>query len=362
MIRKPIILILTSRDEKGNVSKNIKDAIQKVGTHNAVIVSDEKYGAVKKLSSFDMLMDSGQEYAYLRETKDKGVVKDLLKVKKFSKRITRIINLLKRYRPEYVLCLTPYAHHSMIEAKKRAKLHIPVINVLSTFTIPKTNIDESTNIVIVENSDIKQDLVRIGIRSKDVMVMGLPFDMKKLSTEELVNQKQELGLPKSKTVLLNFSSNKILEEVFDLMLDQGGIVNLAVFCEDAKLRVSLAQRASKCQGMTVIFVQTKDLIDNYLSVCDMAITEYDPSIIYKCFHIGVPSVVLDGGEQSKKDIQYLSNNGLLLRAKEPIETVGLMYQILDSSEGKEIASAGEKWVEMSSIENIAQFLTSYIVV
>ncbi|MCQ2409189.1 MAG: hypothetical protein MJ068_01435 [Clostridia bacterium] len=362
MFRKPIILILTSRDETGNESRRLKEAIQKIGTHNAVIISDERFGKATKSSTLDRLMDSGQEYQYLLETKDKSVVKDLFKISKFSKRITRIVNLLKRFRPEYVLCLTPYSHHAMIEAKKRAKLHIPVIYLMNTFTAPKMSLDDSTNVIIVENPDIKQELVRTGLRSKDIMTMGLPYEMTKLSEEEKTNEKKELGLPDSKTVFINFKDKKILEEIFSLMLDQGGIVNLAVYCDDAKLRMQLAARANKVEGMTALFIQSQDIVDQYLRVCDLAITRYDQSVIYKNFHLGIPSIVLDGGEQSKKDIQYLMNQGLLLRAKEPIDTVALLYKVIHTEEGSQIAKAGEKWVEMSSTDNIAQFLASYIVV
>lgn len=362
MFRKPIILILTSRDETGNESRRLKEAIQKIGTHNAVVISDDKFGKVSKSSTLDKLMDSGQEYQYLLETKDKSVVKDLFKINKFSKRITRIVNLLKRFRPEYVLCLTPYSHHSMIEAKKKAKLHIPVIYLMNTFTAPKISFDDSTNVLIVENQDIKQELVRTGLRSKDIMTMGLPYEMKKLSAEEKATEKQELGLPEAKTVFINFRDKKVLSEIFDLMIDQGGIVNLAVYCDDPKLRVQLAAKANKVQGMTTLFIQNPEHIDQYQKVCDLAITRYDQSVIYKNFHLGIPSIVLDGGEQSKKDIQYLMNQGLLLRAKEPIDTVALLYKVIHTEEGAQIAKAGEKWVEMSSTDNIAQFLASYIVV
>ena len=42
MHRKPIILILTSRDERAGLSKNLADSIKKIGTHNVVVISDDK--------------------------------------------------------------------------------------------------------------------------------------------------------------------------------------------------------------------------------------------------------------------------------------------------------------------------------
>ena len=41
-------------------------------------MSDDKYGSATKLSALDKIMDSGGEYQYLLERKDKGVIKALV--------------------------------------------------------------------------------------------------------------------------------------------------------------------------------------------------------------------------------------------------------------------------------------------
>ena len=55
MYRKRIILILTSRDEPDNVSQKLAEAIRKIGTHNVVVMSDDRYGSATKLSALDRL-------------------------------------------------------------------------------------------------------------------------------------------------------------------------------------------------------------------------------------------------------------------------------------------------------------------
>ena len=127
MFRKRIILILTSRDESDGISQKIAEAIRKIGTHNVVVMSDDKYGSATKLSALDRLMDSGSEYQYLLEKKDKGVIRDMFKFKTLSKRVNRINNMIKRFHPEYILCVTPYAHHCAVEAKRRARFGTQII-------------------------------------------------------------------------------------------------------------------------------------------------------------------------------------------------------------------------------------------
>ena len=370
MNRKPIILILTSRDESGMLSKVIADGIKKTGSHNAVVFSDDKYGSVKRTSTLDRIIDTGSEYQYLRASRDKGVLKDTFKLRPLSKRVNRIKNLIKRFHPECILCVTPYAHHAAVEAKRRVKFDTKIICLLSTFTLGKRVMDDETSAFIVENPDIKAELVREGIRSKDIMSMGLPYEIAKKTPEEISSAKEDLGLLKSKTVLLNMdggfrknSQNKSrLQELFEFMLDQGNIINLVVVCKDQRLRQDLNAMAVRVANMKVVFVPSEEKIDEYISVCDAAITRYDVSVLYKCFKLGIPSVVVENGERESREVAYLVSRGLCLPAKENIDVVGQMYKLLQTDAAENIIKNGEEWVEMKSLDNICNYLVSFIAV
>lgn len=362
MYRKRIILILTSRDEPDGVSERLAEAIRKIGTHNVVVMSDDKYGSATKLSALDKIMDSGGEYQYLLERKDKGVIKDKFKFKTLSKRVNRINNLIKRFHPEYILCVTPYAHHCAIEAKRRARFNTQIIYMMQTFTLSKRVHDDATNVYIVENVDIKSDLVRNGIKSKDIMVMGLPYDIECLHPDQITLKKRELGLPKVKTVYVNVHDKKELLDVFSLLLDQGEIANLVVSCHDVKTLETLSSMAVKVPSMKVVFIQNADQTDECMQVCDVAITQYDVATLYKCFKLGMPSIVLSKNEHEQADISYLVGHGLCLKAKDNLDMVALLYKLLQTDTGIKISDEGKKWVEYSSIDNIANFLSAYIAV
>lgn len=362
MYRKRIILILTSKDEYDGISQKIADEIRKIGSHNVVVMSDDRYGSAGKMSALDKLMEKGDEYQYLLEKKDKSALKSMFKFKPLSKRVNRINNLIKRFHPEYILCVTPYAHHSAIEAKRRAKFDTQIIYMLQTFTLHKRVHDSATSVFIVENADVKADLVREGVKSKDIMVMGMPFEAEGMMPDEITLKKRELGLPKVKTVYVNVQDAKRLERVFALLLDQGEIANFAVVCKDEKLLSSLSQKAVKSPGTKVLFLRNNEEAAEALPICDVAITDYNPSIIYKCFKLGVPSVLLSGGEHEQADIDYLTMHELCLNARTELEVVGLLYKLLQTDTATKIYFNGKKWVEFNSIENIANFLVTYIAV
>ncbi len=362
MFRKRIILILTSRDEIDGESQKIAEAIRKIGTHNVVVFSDDRYGSATKLSALDRLMDSGSEYQYLLERKDKNLLKAKLKPKTLSKRVNRINNLIKRFHPEYILCVTPYAHHCATEAKKRARFDTQIIYMVQSFTLSKRAHDATTSVYIVENADVKADLVRNGIHSKNVMVMGMPFEITPKLPDEITLKKRELGLPRVKTVYVNVQDKKKLENVFSLLLDQGEIANLVVYCQDAKALQALSSMSVKVPRMKIIFLQNAQEIDDCISVCDIAITQYDVATLYKCFKLGIPPIVLSANEHEQADVSYLVNHGLCLTAKEDIEIVALLYKLLQTDMAIYISKNELAWVESSSLENIAGFLSAYIAV
>ncbi len=362
MVKKPIILIMTSRDESGAASQQLAAKIREQGTHNVVIISDEKYGSAAKLSALDKLMDTGQEYQYLLARKDRGVLKDKLKVRKFSKRVNRINNMLKRFRPEYILCMTPYAHHCAAEAKRKARFSAKIIYFMQSFTVPKRDLYDETDVYIVENSDVKQQLVRLGVHSKDIMTMGLPYDVPRLKKEEIASAKQEFGLPRGKTVYVDISSGKELQSVFALLMDQGDIASYVVNCANAKLRQTLNDMKLDVQNVTVLFVPSADKADEYLSVCDIAVIDYNVSVIYKCFRLGVPSIIYSKDEHVAQDVGYLTEHNLVLKAKEDINVVGLLYKLIQTPLADEMSKNGLKWVEANKLEDIANFLVTYIAV
>jgi UDP-N-acetylglucosamine:LPS N-acetylglucosamine transferase len=194
------------------------------------------------------------------------------------------------------------------------------------------------------------------------MTLGLPYMAQKPSAQDAAALKQEYGLPRSKTVFVNVRGKKKLEETLSLLLDQGDIINLVVYAEDADDVAALRAKAAAAQGTTVVFVTKRELYDDYLKISDIVVTRFDVPTIYKCMQLGVPAVTLAEGETEsvKAEISYLVENGLVLRAKENIEVVALLYKLMQPDAGAAVRQAGEKWTENASLDNLAEFFSSYI--
>ncbi|MBO5777827.1 MAG: hypothetical protein J6R34_05205 [Clostridia bacterium] len=356
MQRKPIILILTSRDEKANISQQLAQSIRKVGTHNVVIIGDDKYGSAQKITKLDRLLNLKEEYQQVLAEKAK-------KKKVGGKRRgrdTRIANAIKRYRPELVLAVTPYAYYVLTEAKKKTGFESSIFYIMPYFVLDKQTYDEVDTTFIVENQDVKSALVGQGVPSKRVLTMGLPYEIDKKTPIEVSAMKQELGLPKTLSIFLNAGKKDGVNELFRLLLDQGNVINTVVYAGDNKLSAELRVLADSYKANNVVISQKAEQFDEYLTACDVVVTKHDIATIYKAFKLGKPVIVLSNGEHANREIEYLVHHGLVMHARENIEIVGLMYRLIETGVAATYVRAGEKWVESADIENITNYLVSYM--
>lgn len=337
MQKKPIILILTSHDDTVGAADNIASAVRAVGTHNVVVISDDKYGADSAPSGKRSLVLPG---------------------KQAKSRAAKICNAVKRYRPEFVLTVTPYAYSSTVDAKKRTGFDADIFYFMPYFTVDKAYDD--TGVFIVENADMKAQLVAYGVPSKHVMTMGLPFDIAKKTPLEIAAAKQELGLPRSATVFLNAGQKDGASELFSLLLDQGDVINVVVYCSDQKIVAQLRAKADLVRATNVVILQNAEQFDAYLSASDAVVTCFDRSVIYKCFKLGKPVITFGRGEQVEKELDYLVERGLILRSRDNIDVVALVYRLMQTGVAASYVTAAEKWVELCSLENVANYLASYM--
>ena len=190
--------------------------------------------------------------------------------------------------------------------------------------------------------------------------MGLPYEIDKKTPIEISAMKQELGLPKTLSIFLNAGKKNGVNELFRLLLDQGNVINTVVYAGDNKLSAELRVLADSYKANNVVISQKAEQFDEYLTACDVVVTKHDIATIYKAFKLGKPVIVLSTGEHSNREIEYLVHHGLVMHARENIEIVGLMYRLIETGVAATYVRAGEKWVESADIENITNYLVSYM--
>lgn len=357
MKRKPVVLILTSTDERGGAAGNLAAAIRADGIHNVVVLDERKYGAAPFLPG-----KKGREISFLLEKRrlDAALAAAGLRGKRKGRargRNRRIANAVKRYAPEYVLTVTPYAQAAFSEAKRKRGFEAKSVHCVISFVLPSVNVAAyAADVYLVENAEMKEALAAKGIPSGHIAVTGLPFDADEVTPIEREAGKQELGLPRTPTVFVN-AEGRDAEEILGLVVDQGDIVNVACFADDVSLLGALRKRADEAETRSnVVIVTRKDMFDDYLKMSDIVVTRYEPSVIYRCFKAGKPVIAFGGGGAAERDLAYLDSRKLVMRARSDIDVVALIYKFMQTDTASEYVENGLGRTRMFSIGNTAGFL------
>lgn len=366
MQRKPVILIVTSADEYGCISQVVAEAVRKEGTHNVVVLDESRYAsrfANTRIGGF--LIRAAQPVFRLAGKARAAVALRLKKTPSESKRVSgrnrRLFNAVKRYAPEFALTVTPYALAVMSEARRKTGFETQIVHLADAFSPALEDFDvSSADAYIVENSDLKDELVSKGVPARHVMVMGLPFGTEKVSDEECAAAKKKMGLPETPTVFVNATAKDGACEIMSLLLDQGKIVNEVFYAEDTSLMSSLRSRSDSATGRgNVAIVSRKEQFEEFLRVSDFVITRYDPSVIYKCFRLGKPVIAFAADKKGEEDLAYLEEQKSVMFARKHIDIVTCVYELLHKTVSEQYAAKGKAATEMYSAENLASYLTSF---
>lgn len=366
MQRKPVVLILTSSREYGNAAENVAAVIRALGTHNAVVLGEDKYGVGVSLGKAGAFLSERDEHGLPvgERVSSKGSVRGrgFRRGPLAARRNTRIANAVKRYAPDLVLTLTPYAQAAFSEAKRRKNFSVPGVHVVTSFVLPNANFTaDAADAYIVENADVKAALVKRGIPPRSVMIMGLPYDSRRITPIEMEDGKQELGLPRTPTVFVNADGKKDAVELLGLLVDQGNIINVACCAADIKRLAALRAKADGAETRSnVAIVTRRELFDEYMLMSDIVVTRYDPSLIYKCFKAGKPVVAYGKTSEERKNLEYLAERKLIMLAHSDIDVVALIYKLMQTDTAAEFVANGLERTEMSTLENTVGYLTSFV--
>lgn len=237
---------------------------------------------------------------------------------KLSGSARKIYNAVLRFAPDVIVVTTPRLMHETIIAKKRTRFKYPVIGLSEKFTFDKAFYNMSADGYIVENVDMKNQLTAMGYSSGRVHVMGFPIEENVPDVDYVFKLKEHLGLNLNPTVYLSGGAigSKELMPVFELLLDQGDIINLIVNCgKNENLYSAMLRETERRNSQNVkLYLNVDEGAEDTLLASDCLITIYDGSLIYRAFLLGIPVVAFapDTGAENPTLNTLWKNNSCTL--------------------------------------------------
>ncbi len=352
--KMPYILIVTSKDEKGIVSNEIKSYFDNTKTHYVVVMDENNYGKkVKWLGGLNKIVNK------LPSIKDLHKKCNFDKKKKAKGYSRRISNAIKRFNPIAVVCPSTYGLLLTVASAIDNEFDTPIISICGDFTLDKYIVTSKVDKYIVENEQLKAELLTKGVPSGDVYPLGIPLKIERLDAESKTALKDKLGLKDVPTVFVYMNEGKENLEALDMLFDQGDIINIIAYVDNKKLQNKIRKRieAKSCDNVQVF--DKLALYNDYLSVSDILITNYDAMTVGKAFMASKAVIAFapkDGVQKS--DVEYLSENKLIAYAKTTQDVIVKLYDLLQTDLNVELVTNIRNRIREGQLEDVCKFIAS----
>ena len=324
--KKKMILILTSEDQSLEVALNLKTLLQ-TAENRVIIISDKQYRSKFEYCYIGNKIHRGKYYS-----KEISFIEKKKLLKFFMHRtIKRIANAIYRYEPDLIITLTPFAHYIAIRAKQDFKNEVTIVDYIFRFILEdRIYNDFVTDKFVVENSSMREQLIKMGVKNKNIANLGFPFKLNKLSNEEIEDiKKKDQG--KKFNIVINTHNNKFLDSLY---------------------------RKVAGMNLNVIFTADRSEFDTYLSFANFLVTDFNVVNIYKAFSVDVPIIAVGHENDDINNLKQLEESGLVLLATENTKVISYLYDMFQTDIKEKLIKNVTEKMQYISEENIRSYLLS----
>lgn len=254
-------------------------------------------------------------------------------------RYRQLHNVLARFTPDIVVCTTPKLLRDVIKIKHKGQFAgMSVAGLMTDYTLDKRFINHKVNYYFVQNQDVKDRLVTLGIDEKKVNVVGTVLPKASTTVHNREQVLAEIGikndLPNIVLVGGRYGGDT-LKNAFTGVVNVGLKANIIVLVngnEGLMKYCTMVARAKKVQEQVYLIEEIDDFSKMY-DVADVMVAEPTAYITYEALYHGV-KLVLCKGESKLEDrnLDYLVSNGVGLLGRKNYELKENINKCLNDNE------------------------------
>lgn len=207
------------------------------------------------------------------------------------------LNYIKEFKPDFIVCTYPTVSSILAQLRLEQLLQVPVITVITDYTVHSHWIHQGVDAYIVACKDVKERLESWGIKAQRVHVTGIPVSPKfegKMDRGHLITK---LGLKSDLPTFLvmggSYGVLKSAKRICKKLADSLVPVQVIIVCgKNKKLYLSLEEVIAQGRN-PVIRLDFVDNVEELMTVSDLiitkaggltvseALTKHLPLVIYK---------------------------------------------------------------------------------
>ncbi len=259
----------------------------------------------------------------------------------------KLVPMIQDFRPDIIVTTHAFASELICALKTKEDLHIPVVNILTDFSVHKTYINKGVDAYIMSSDEMVNQMLLRGVERDVLHSFGIPIKTNFLKSIDRKTALEEEDLdPELPTVLIMAGSfgvtdilkiyhkivksdadfqiivitgkNEKLYETFERYLSKIDINN--TLYELQQLYPSMNQRSSirhsrsrKPTKPTKLLYFT-DQVEKYMQMSDLIVTKPGGLTVSESIATGLPMAIfkaIPGQEEQNAD--YLVRNGMAVR-------------------------------------------------
>ncbi|MDD5772860.1 MAG: glycosyltransferase [bacterium] len=248
----------------------------------------------------------------------------------------RFYFLIKKFKPSVIVCTQAIPCGIVASLKKRGKIDIPLVAVMTDFVAHIYWIYKEVDIYFVATEDMKVKLIEHGINESRIIISGIPIDhdFNNLNNKQEVLKKEKLS-DKIKIILLMGGSRgigKLEEIVSELHKIDVPYQIIAVAGNNKKLRKRLDLIKVNSGNHLKVYGYVEHL-NEIMDISDLIITKPGGLTSSEALVKGLPMVIVNpipGQEESNS--RFLVKNGAAVRVDDINELGGTVKMLFNDPE------------------------------
>lgn len=256
----------------------------------------------------------------------------------WKSKLYRVDNVIARFDPSVILCLTPKSHKRVLIARARMKKNFPVFALMTDYCLNRNFLQANTDGYLVQNGILAQAMLNKGIEENKIHVVGTPVETAKLRMCDVDPIKHTFGLDNGLPVVTLIGGrygSDILKKCFAVLCEYCDKLNLLVLTDGSVGMNSYITNICKGKKIesNVVLVDRVEDIANVYSVTDILVTAPTAAVTAEAVCRRLPFVLLkDMNAIEKGNLDYLTTHGYGLRGCTPDEIVSSVLNLLNDNE------------------------------
>ncbi|CAH2215294.1 MGDG synthase family glycosyltransferase [Tepidibacter aestuarii] len=328
------------------VSPTIDTIISK-GYEKSAMYIPKTYGKMYKISDLKISksgMNTNLPLAYM--------------IKKLKKLITNM-------QPDAIIGTHPFPLMAVSNLKKHNIIDIPIISILTDYTIHSTWIQKEVDNYIVGDEYVKYLLEEEGIPKDKIYPYGIPIEKSFLSSN-IEGIKKELNLEDKFTVLLmggSFGAGNIKEAFLDLLSIDKDFQIIVVTGRNSSLKEKIEKTLESVNtNKNIVILPFTNKMNDILSVSDILITKPGGLTTTEALLKEIPMIIpyyIPG--QEGENLDFLLNSGVALKTTEKYNLKILVTLLMENPNRLDnLKSNINSLKKLNSSENICNLIMSKI--